>query len=87
MFSHDPLSALIDMNDDVQSHKVQPVITREAADAFFKSVIIEEMSNPAIDLPEAAIDHFNCRDNINLVSRIYTYATNFLNRTYNTKSV
>jgi len=69
------------------ARKVQPKVTSDAIKKFFDSTLIENMSSPKTDLAEAAIDHFDCRDNINLVMRLHTASLNYLNAKYNTKSV
>jgi len=69
------------------AHKVQPKITNDAIKKFFDGAYIEGMSNPKTDLAEAAIDHFDCADNINLVVRLHTASLKYLSNKYSTKSV
>ena len=55
-----------------------PILNKQTLTDFFKGVLIEQLSAPEIDLPELAIDHFDCRDNINAIRKIHTAAVNYI---------
>ena len=53
-------------------------MNRTEVNAFFKTVDIDGLTCPNIDLAEKAIDHFDVRDDIMEVSAIHHSARDFL---------